>query len=295
MKMFGVVAALFSLALPAMAQSDTAPINCTNCTAWNAPQKPFKVYGNSWYVGTHGLTSVLVTGPQGHILVDGALPQSAELIAANIKALGFKLQDVKFIVNSHAHWDHAGGIAALARMTGATVVASAAGAWAMEHGTSPKDDPQYDAKHPDRIPKVAKVRVLADGDAVKLGPLALTARFTPGHTPGGITWTWQSCEGGACKDLVFAESLNSISSDGFFYSGGAGQPDVSARFRASIAKVDALKCDIILSGHPDATDTFEKLAASTPAHNAFVTTGDCHAYAESAVERFDKRLVDEHK
>ncbi|MES2129235.1 MAG: subclass B3 metallo-beta-lactamase [Pseudomonadota bacterium] len=290
MKMFGLAAALFSVALPALAHSDTAPINCTNCKEWNAPQKPFKVYGNTWYVGTHGLTSVLVTSAQGHILVDGALPQSAEQIAANIEALGFKLHDVKFIVNSHAHWDHAGGIAALARMTGATVLNSPSGAWAMEHGTSPKDDPQYEAKNPDRIPKVKKVKLIADGDVVKTGPLALTAHFTPGHTPGGITWSWQSCDNGACKDIVFAESLNPISSDSFRYTGGGGQPDVSARFRASIAKVDALKCDIILSGHPGVTDTFERLAAGN-----FATPGACHEFAAAGVKLLDKRLAGEHK
>jgi metallo-beta-lactamase class B len=290
MRWSGLAATLLFLALPAHAQSDIQPINCGNCVAWNVPHKPFKVYGNAYYVGTNELSSMLVTGPQGHVLLDGALPQSAAQIAANIEALGFKLADVKLIVNSHAHWDHAGGIAALARMTGATVVASAHGAAALEQGVSPGDDPQFDEKSLTHFPKVAKVRVVADGEVVKIGPLALTAHMTPGHTPGSTTWSWQSCEGARCLDVVYADSLNAASSGDFHFTGDAHHPDISASFRAAVATVGALKCDIIVSVHPGFTDTMEKYAATTPAHNAFITPGACGDYAKDANERLEERL-----
>ena len=92
---------------------DRDNINCGSCTEWNVVQKPFNVVTNTWYVGTAELSSVLVTGPKGHILIDGALPQSVAQIEANVKALGFRLKDIKLIVNSHPHFDHAGGIARL--------------------------------------------------------------------------------------------------------------------------------------------------------------------------------------
>jgi metallo-beta-lactamase class B len=83
--------------------------------SWTAPQKPFQVYGNVYYVGSQGLSSILITANDGHILIDGALPQSAQMIVANMKSLGFKIEDVKLILNTHVHFDHAGGIAELAR------------------------------------------------------------------------------------------------------------------------------------------------------------------------------------
>ncbi|HBD20852.1 MAG TPA: subclass B3 metallo-beta-lactamase, partial [Arenimonas sp.] len=95
--------------------ADTAPIECGACAEWNQPQAPFRLHGDSWYVGTKGLSAVLVATPKGLVLIDGALPQSAPLIAANVATLGFDIRDVRFLLNSHAHFDHAGGLAALQR------------------------------------------------------------------------------------------------------------------------------------------------------------------------------------
>ncbi|HEU4700237.1 MAG TPA: subclass B3 metallo-beta-lactamase, partial [Gemmatimonadales bacterium] len=177
------------------------------------------MFGNTWYVGTHGLGAVLVTSGRGHVLIDGGLPESAPLIAANIERLGFRLRDVKWIVNSHAHFDHAGGIAELVRRSGARVAASPASAAVLRRGASGPDDPQYGV-----LPPIAPVRVareLRDGDTVRVGALALAAHFTPGHTRGGTSWSWRSCEGeGAsetCLDLVYADSQTPVSADGFSY------------------------------------------------------------------------------
>ena len=119
------------------------PHQCDSCDEWNKPREPFKIFGNTYYVGTEGLSSLLIVGDSGLILLDGGLEQSAALIDANIRKLGFRTEDVKLIVNSHGHYDHAGGIAALQRASGATVAASPSGADALQRGENTIDDPQY--------------------------------------------------------------------------------------------------------------------------------------------------------
>jgi len=115
---------LLVLAIPVAAQGVHS--SCANCAAWNKPHQPFRIYGNTYYVGTDGLSSILITSEGGHILIDGALPESAPLIVAGIRSLGFRIEDVRFIVNSHAHFDHAGGIAEL-RGSAAPVLPQASG------------------------------------------------------------------------------------------------------------------------------------------------------------------------
>ena len=269
------------------------PANCSMCKEWNEPQAPFKVAANTWYVGTKELSALLITGPKGHILLDGALPQSAAQIEANIKQLGFRLADVKLIVNSHAHFDHAGGIAALQAKSGATVAASASGAQWLRDGTAGSDDPQYDPADRFFWPKVSTVRAVGDGEMLRVGPLTLTAHLTPWHTPGSTTWSWQSCEQGRCLNMVYADSLTAMSADGFRFSGDATHADRSASFRATMDKVAALPCDVIISTHPDATDTMERLAARTPAKNTFIDPSGCRTYAAAARVKLEARLASE--
>lgn len=287
------MAALLLCMAACAAHAQDFAVHCESCDDWNKPQAPFKVYGNTWYVGTQGLSALLVTGLQGHILLDGGLPQSAPQIRKNIESLGFRIEDVKLILNSHSHWDHSGGIAALQRASGATVAASAWSAKEMAAGANIEGDPQYDPKDPNRIEKITKVRIVADGETVSVGPLKLTAHLTPGHTPGSTAWTWQSCEQGACRNIVYADSLTPVSTDGFHYTGDATHPDITGSFRASIAKLAALPCDVIVSTHPGFTDTFDKLAKRTPEHNTFVEAGGCKALAESSSRNLDKRIEKE--
>lgn len=271
------------------------PIACSSCDAWNAPREPFRVFGNTYYVGVAGLSTVLVTGDQGHILLDGGLPQSAATIDANIRALGFKTTDVRLIVNSHAHYDHAGGIHALQRASGATVAASRSGAAAMEAGEPTSDDPQFAfGPKTNRFPPVGDVRVVQDGEVLRVGGLAITAHLTPGHTPGSTTWTWKACEGTRCVDVVYADSLNPVAAPGFRFSGDKGLPSRVEAFRRSIATVAALPCDILLSVHPDfsnMTSKLERRRAGAP--DAFVDPAACRAYAAAAATALDKRVADE--
>ncbi len=276
---------------PARLQPDT-PIVCGACDEWNAPQAPFRIFGNTWYVGTAGLSAVLVTSDAGHVLIDGGLPQSAPLIDASIRALGFRTSDVRLIVTSHAHYDHVGGVAALQRASDATVAATAAAARALEGGLPTPDDPQYGlGREVNAFPPVPHVKVIADGEVLRVGRLAVTAHATPGHTPGGTAWSWRSCEDDRCMDIVYADSLTAVSADDFRFSDG----NLAATFRDTIAKVAALPCDIVVAAHPGFTDLQAKLerreAGATP--DPFVDPNGCRAYAATALERLEKRLLAE--
>ncbi len=282
------LAALSNPQIRAPFKSDP-PIVCASCAAWNEDIEPFRVFGNTYYVGTARLSSVLVTSERGHILLDGGLPQSAELIDSHIRRLGFRLADVRLIVNSHAHFDHAGGIHALQHASRATVAASASGARALQAGEPTADDPQYDF-HGD-FPRVPKVRAVHDGETLHAGPLAITARLTPGHTPGSTTWTWTSCEGSRCLHIVYADSLNAVVAPGFKYS---SDPARVAAFRASIAAVGALPCDVVVSVHPDFTDVTGKLARRAAGEaDAFVNPQGCREYADTNAQALDRQLAAE--
>jgi metallo-beta-lactamase class B len=272
-----------------------APITCDMCAEWDQAQAPFRIYGNTYYVGVAGLSAILVTGPQGHVLIDGDLPQSAPLIRANVEALGFKVSDIKWILNSHAHFDHASGIAAMQQASGAQVAASESGAKALQAGGVGEDDPQFEAAKPMRYAPVAKVRVVQDGEEIVLGPLHVQAIMTPGHTPGSTSWTWTSCEANDCKQVVYSDSLSALALGDFRFSGGNGRADISSSFANSIERIGALKCDIVLSTHPDVTAIFDRLAASTASHNAFVDPQGCKALAEASAKRLQERLLEEAK
>src|SRR5687768_11895440 len=196
--------------------SSYTPAQCESCAEWNAPAKPVKLFGNAYYVGTRGLSAILLASPQGHVLLDAGLPESAPLIAANVRALGFRVEDIELIVNSHAHYDHAGGVAYLQRWSGAAVAASPSSAAVIESGKAGRDDPQYQVALP--YPAASRVRVIADGDTLRVGPVAIVAHFTPGHTRGGTTWSWRSCDAGECLTFVYADSQTPVSDDTFLFT-----------------------------------------------------------------------------
>ena len=270
------------------------PHTCGSCDEWNKPREPFKIFGNSYFVGTDGLSAILITGDAGHILLDGGLEQSAALIDANIRKLGFKTEDVKLIVNSHGHYDHAGGIAALQRASGATVAASPSGAQALQRGENTPDDPQFGfGKAANGFPAVTNVKVIKDGDVQRVGSLALTPHFTPGHTPGSTAWTWRSCESATCYDIVYADSLTAASADGFKFTAVPGRVEA---FRRSISRVAELPCDIVVSTHPSATNLDAKIKRRAQMKGAdpdpFVDHG-CKALADNAFKALEKRIAEE--
>ena len=269
------------------------PHPCEQCDEWNAPREPFRVFGNTYYVGTAGLSSILIASDQGLILLDGGLPQSAPRIDAGIRKLGFDTADIRLILNSHAHYDHAGGIAALQRASGATVGASREGARAIENGGPLRDDPQFAFGKSGRFPGVKRVQVVRDGEVLRVGDVAVTAHFTPGHTPGGTTWTWRACEGERCLDLVYADSLTPVAAPGFRFGGTPGRPGAGSTLRRSIARVAALPCDILLTAHPDASALAGASALDQP--GALVDPRACRAYADRMAQRLDQRLEEERR
>lgn len=266
-----------------------ASVDCSQCEAWNKDQAPFLIYGNTYYVGTHGLSAVLITSPSGHVLIDGALPQSAPLIARHVEQLGFKMSDVKAILNSHVHFDHAGGIAALQQMSGATVYASDIAAKVLKSGKVDRSDPQFGAL-PD-FPGVATVEALGDRRSIKVGSLEVNVVHTPGHTPGGTAWTWKSCEGERCLNIVYGDSLTAVSDETFKYSGDVRYPRAEADMRASIAAIQAVPCDILVAAHPE----FAGLWSVFDEHGQgdrtrLIDASACKRYAAAGLERLEKRL-----
>jgi metallo-beta-lactamase class B len=262
---------------------------------WTTPHEPQRIYGDTYYVGSAGLSSVLIRTDEGLILIDGTLPQWAPQIEANIAKLGFKLKDVKYVLNSHAHSDHAGGIAAIVRDSGAVAIASPSGARALRDGHVVADDPQASDTEMASFPAVARVREIADGDVVRLGKAAVTAHFTPGHTPGSTTWTWTSCEGAKCLDIVYSDSISAFASDGFRFQADATHGDLTASFRKSIRTVANLPCDILISTHPDASGTDERLAklARQREPNPMIDAGACRRFAAKYDKMLDERIAKE--
>lgn len=258
----------------------TRPIETSRTAEWLAPAEPEKIFGNTYLVGFGGMSVALIDTGDGLVLVDGALPQAAPTILANVRRLGFDPKDIKFILSTEPHFDHAGGLAALARDTGATVVASKRGAEGLRAGRHAADDPQL--AYGGSWPAVSRVRVVGDGEVLKLGNTAIAAVATPGHTMGSMSWRWQACEAAACKTVVFASSLNPVSAEGYRFTAKAGAPFV-AGFEASYRKMDATACDILISAHPD--NAGPGRYSDKP--------GACRAYAERSRKMLAKRLADE--
>ena len=257
---------------------------CADFDKWDKPAPPVRIHANTYLVGTCGISAILVTGSDGHVLIDSGTERGAELVAANIRSLGFKLADVKYRLHSHEHIDHVGGIARLQQLTGAQLVASPAAAAVFRTGTPDDDDPQA-GMHPP-FPAARVERVIRDGATVRLGNLLLTALETPGHTPGALRWHWGVCDGGVCRRIVYADSLSPISREGYRFS---DRPAYVAAFRAGLAKVAALECDIVLTPHPSASGMIDRMAGKAPLTNA----NGCRDYVTGIVKRLDERLATE--
>ena len=267
------------------------PASCADCPTWNTPQQPFKIFGNTYYVGPHGLSSILITSPAGHVLIDGTLPESVPQIVSNIRALGFRVEDIKLIINSHVHFDHAGGIAELQKLSGARVAASKWTASVMKKGAVPRDDPQFGVIIP--IARIAHVETFKDGETLNAGAVKITAHLTPGHTPGGTSWTWQSCENSRCLNLVYADSLSPVSADGFSFAHSKNYKHAVQDFERSYSFLNGVPCDILVTPHPDISNLWERLALRNSHPDALIDAGACHALAAASRERLKKRLATE--
>jgi metallo-beta-lactamase class B len=257
---------------------------CGDSTDWDKPAPPVRIHANTYLVGTCGISAILIAGDEGHVLVDGGTEQGAELIAENIRQLGFRLGDIKYLLMSHEHLDHVGGIARLQQLTGATLVASAEAAKVLNTGLPSTEDPQAGMHKP--FPAAQVGRVIADGGDVLVGNVRVFAMTTPGHTPGALSWRWESCDGGVCRTIVYADSLSAISRDDYKFS---DHPDYLAAYRASIAKIADSPCEILLTPHPSASAMKERMSGKQP---LFDPEG-CKNYAATLTKNLDARLAKE--
>lgn len=251
---------------------------------WNVPHKPFHIIGNIYYVGMEGVSAFLITTPKGDILTDGGLPESAPFIEANIRALGFKLSDVKILLNSHAHFDHSGGLAQLKKDTGAQFYASAGDAPFLESGHitfGPSEKIDTTPIHVDHV--------VRDGESISLGGTTLTAHVTPGHTKGCTTWTTSVQDGGATRSVMF---FCSISVAGNPIGGSPAYPGIVSDYRASFAKLEKMKTDIFFAPHGVQFGLDDKLPKLKPgAPNPFVDPTELHRFLAKARADFDAELA----
>ncbi|MBV1776669.1 subclass B3 metallo-beta-lactamase [Burkholderiaceae bacterium DAT-1] len=264
---------------------DATDTSCVNDPSWIVPVKPFRIYGNTWHVGSRGLGVFLITAPTGHVLIDGGIRENADLIETNLKSLGIDLHDVKWILNTHAHCDHAGGIAQLARDTGAQVIAGAADTQPLADGGH--NDPHLGERFP--FPPVQVTRQVADGERLQLGELVITAHWTPGHTQGNTSWTWQSCEQSRCLNMV---DVGSLSAPGYKLIANPKTPNILKDYAFSFGVVEALPCDIALAPHANMVDFWERMAKRDAGDaDALIDPAMCRDYAKDAREDFAKQLA----
>ena len=208
----------------------------------NKPMAPFLIIGNLYYVGANEVCSFLITTNEGHILLDGGFAETAPQIEKNVTTLGFKVEDVKILLNSHAHLDHAGGLAELKRKSGAKLIASERDAGLLRNGG------HGDFRFGDRLlfPPVAVDQIIRDGESVRLGDQIMTARLTPGHTKGNTTWITKISDGTKTYDVVFAGSPTTLD---YRFVEKVSYPGIAADFEKTFAVLKQLPCDIFLSDH----------------------------------------------
>ena len=273
----------------AMPVPPAPPANDTPCAedaGWDDPSPPRHVHGDTWYVGTCGITALLVASREGHVLLDAGTATAAPLVLANLRALRVDPRDIRVILTTHEHHDHAGGLAALQRATGAPVMASPVAAQVLRTGQADDDDPQHGLF--EGMEPVADVRAVQPGDGVIVGPLRLIPVAMPGHTKGGLGWQWRSCAGTDCLTITYADSMSAVSRDDYRFS---DHPEWVAMLRTTIARVEAMPCDVLLTPHPGASAMWTRLG---PGANAPLRDpAACRRYAEAARTRLDTRLADE--
>ncbi|WP_242186994.1 subclass B3 metallo-beta-lactamase [Sphingomonas sp. CARO-RG-8B-R24-01] len=221
--------------------------------SWSQPIKPFKVAGPIWYVGTRGLAVYAIVAREGTILVSGPMAKEAGQVERNLVAIGVQPRQVKWILNSHAHFDHAAAFAELRRWSGARVVSSAGDATALRRGRHEADNDNGFT----RFPSVAVDRVVGDGEQVRVGRIAITAVLTPGHTPGCTTWSLPIVDGGRSLQVVFPCSITVA---GNHLVNNRAYPGIDSDYRHSFDRLAALHADIVLPMHPEIADVLERAA-----------------------------------
>jgi metallo-beta-lactamase class B len=259
---------------------------CGTRDGWSEPAPPAHIHGRSWYVGTCGITVVLVETGNGLVLIDTGPADAAPLVLANIKALGFDPRQIKWLLMTHEHFDHVGGMAAIQRATGGRLLVVRNVAQAMRSGKADPSDPQAALLASKPMAPARVDRTLADGGVLTVGGTRFTLHANPTHSPGSTSWTWQSCEGAKCLTIAYVDSINTISSDDYHFSDHPGRVDAA---RAGLRVIETLPCDLLLTPHPGGSDLLERLSGKAP----LIKPRACVAYALAGSERLAKRLARE--
>ncbi len=283
MFLYGCAAASNAIHLRGASASDLADA-CQGKNGWRDPAPPVRIEDNVYFVGTCGITSLLVTSDAGHVLIDTAEAEAVPQILANIRRLGFKPMDIKWLLASHVHFDHVGGHAALQAATGARIAALPDQARELELGEPMSDDPQHGL-----IKGITPVKVdrrLADGVVWSVGSNRFTAYATPGHTRGSTSWAIQTCATGPCPQILMADSISPVSADTYRFTANA---EWVTRFRAGVGRISALPCDILITPHPAASKLFDRLASPGP----LTAAGSCQAYSAEGLNWMERRLSTE--
>ena len=259
---------------------------CGTHDGWSDPAPPAHIFGNTWYVGTCGITVVLVETSAGLVLIDGGPEDAEPLVLANVRALGFDPKQIKWLLSTHEHFDHAGGFAVLEAATGAKLAVGPFAAQALRTGRPYPDDPQAASltSHPMKPARVD--RVIADRGSLTLGDTRFTALATPAHTSGSTSWYWTSCEDKACETMSLADSVNAISADGYRFM---DHLDRHTFVIVGIGRIARMPCGILLTPHPDQSNLLQRLSGRAP----LINPEACRAYAEAGMERYKKRLEQE--
>ena len=252
------------------------------------PAEPFRIAGNLYYVGANDIASFLITGPEGHVLIDGGYPGTPPLIMASIAKLGFDIKDVKVLLNSEHHFDHAGGLAALQEASGAELWASEASAAAMAAGGYDADIPlpmraiAWAIRYP--APRVD--HVFKEGDTIRVGTTALTAHVTGGHTRGCTSYAFPVRDGERVLQVVSACSLVVLQ--------GAGYPGYRTDFERTFRVLRSLPADIWVTSHARLFGRYRKFVARADAANPadpFIDPEGYRAYIDSGEARFRRGVV----
>lgn len=274
--------------LPAPQLDETEPAsfarNCSEWDEWTTPTEPFRIHGDTYYVGTCGIAVLAVKGDGRHVLFDTGPRESVDAVVTALRGVGIGVGDVALILTSHEHHDHVGGVQDFIARSGAALVTSAAAARTYETGQPDEADPQFG-----QLPAIAPVsvaRMVGDGEQVVLGDLAFTAIASPGHTPGALSWQWESCEDGQCLTIVYADSLSPVGAEGYRFS---DHPEYVRAYRESLERLAALDCDILLTPHPSASNMLQRLAGAAP----LVDPDGCRNYAARQAARLEARLAAE--
>jgi len=250
----------------------------------NTPIEPFRMIGNIYYVGAAEVTSFLVTTPDGHILVDGGYAETGAQIKANVVKLGFKVEDIKYLLNTQSHFDHAGSLAELKKLTGAKMVASAADKVGLENGG------KGDFIWGDTLPysPVTVDRVVKDGDKVSLGGVTLKAVLIPGHTKGSTAWTYQLKDSGKTLNVIF---FGSTSAPGYKFIGNTMYPNIVTDFESTFTAAKKMKVDVFFASHGSAFDLLGKSEKLKNDPNPFIDPRSYTDYLAETEKAFREKLA----